>query len=163
MDLGCVLENECMVSNCALSQPNLSDSRGRIGKQAGLIVGVYPGPRHDFGAIPRPDLMFESIDQGIQRSLINESLLNQQRLKSLGTQRRVGRNDLVVVVVRLVGVGGIGGYRCSCSCNRGSQEIATGRGHRSNQPHCAKTPDVGSEYAPEWPASCRKCWALSTA
>jgi hypothetical protein len=31
--------------------------------------------------------------------LINESFLNQQRLKSLGTQRRVGRNDLVVMVV----------------------------------------------------------------
>src|SRR6516164_3593075 len=69
MDLGGVLENERMVSNCALSQPNLSDSRGRIGKQAGLIVGVYPGPRHYLRAIPRPDLMFESVDQGIQRSL----------------------------------------------------------------------------------------------
>jgi hypothetical protein len=43
--------------------------------------------------------MFESIDQGVQRSLINESLLNQQRLQSLGTQRRVGRNDLVVMAV----------------------------------------------------------------
>src|ERR1019366_4090303 len=102
MDLGCVFENERMVSNCALSQPNLSDRRGSIGKQAGLLVGVYPGPRHDLRAIPRPDLMFESIDQGIQRSLINESLLNQQRLQSLGTQRRVGRNDLVVMAVIVI-------------------------------------------------------------
>ena len=80
MNLGRVLENERMVSHYTLSQPNLSDSRGCIGKQAGLIVGVYPGPRNDLRAIPRPDLIFESIDQGIQRSLINESLLNQQRL-----------------------------------------------------------------------------------
>ena len=78
MDLGCVLENERMVSNSALSQPNLSDSRGRIGEQAGLIVGVYPGARHHFAPLRGPTLCSKVSIKSIQRGLINEALLNQQ-------------------------------------------------------------------------------------
>ena len=62
MDLGCVLENKRMVSRCALSQTNLSDSRGSIGKEPCLIFGIYPRSRHNLRAIARPDLMFEGID-----------------------------------------------------------------------------------------------------
>ena len=74
----------------------------RIGKKAFFVGGVGPRARHNLGAVARPDLVLIGIDQRIQSSRIHQALFYQQRFERLDAQADVGRNQLVLMILRLV-------------------------------------------------------------
>ena len=100
MHLRSVLENDHVLALC----PRISEFRDRqtgVRKQPLLVARIDPGTRHDSRAIARSNLVFISVDDGVEGGGIDESFLHEQRFERLRTQRRLGGNDLVIVLVML--------------------------------------------------------------
>src|SRR5262249_6159664 len=57
-----------------------------------------PGARHNPRAVAWPDLVFVYVDDGVKRGGIDQSLFHEQRFERLRAQRRIGRNDLMIVI-----------------------------------------------------------------
>jgi len=53
-------------------------------------------------AVARSNLVFVSVYQRIQGGPIYQAFFYQQRFQCLGSQRRIGRNDLVVVMMVVI-------------------------------------------------------------
>ena len=101
MDAGAVFQHY-HVFPLARFVADLCDGRGGIVEQPLLIGRIHPGTRHHASAVARSNLVFVSVYQRIQGGPIYQAFFYQQRLQCLGPQRRIGRNDLVVVMMVMI-------------------------------------------------------------
>jgi hypothetical protein len=101
VQLGSVLDDDHVFA----LRTGISEFRDRgtgVGKQSLPVPGIYPGTRYDLRAIAWPDLVFVGVDGGIEGGRIDQSFFHEQGFERLGTQGRIGGNDLVVVVVIVI-------------------------------------------------------------
>jgi hypothetical protein len=73
-----------------------------IAQKASFVCRIGPGTRDHAGAVPGADLVLVVIDDRIQRCRIDKALLNQQGFKRLDSQRRVTRNNTVIMVMLMI-------------------------------------------------------------
>jgi len=93
-----VFEHDHVFALCP-SIAQLGNCRWGIVEQPFLIRRIHPGARHHASAVARSNLVFVSVYQRIQCGPIYQAFFHQQRLQCLGSQRRIGRNNLVVVMM----------------------------------------------------------------
>src|ERR1700678_4596877 len=96
-----VFEHDHVFALCR-SIAQFGNGRWGIVEQPFLICRIHPSARHHASAVARSNLVFVSVYQGIQCGPIYQAFFHQQRLQCLGSQRRIGRNNLVVVMMVMI-------------------------------------------------------------
>src|SRR5262249_36878135 len=91
-----------------------SDSGVGVSKKTLLVGWVGPGASNDAGAITRADFVLVGVDERIERGAVNQTFLDQERFESFDTEREVGRNGLMIVIMSV----SVGRFRHSNSYGR---------------------------------------------
>ena len=111
------------------AEPEFRNCRSTIGEQFFFEGGIDPGPSNYLRAVARPDLMFVGVNQRIERRGIDQSLFHEQRFQRFHTQRGIGRNQGMLVLV--VGLLRVSKIMHGCGRRSGIRyEVASRRFHR---------------------------------